>query len=215
MAESLDIRQEKFCLAYVGECNGNGTKAAIAAGYTDNENSAAVQASRLLRNVNIISRIKALRMEALRESGYDKSKIKELIQHRLVGIVSTHVTDIIHISPGKYDPNREQVLKDLAYQNGGQQILDFGDTLIVPTTSLTEEAAGAIKKIKVIQPTKEADGGVEVEMNDVIAAAKLLAEISGLKDGDTTVNVNIDAASILSEVEARKAVSGSVSDGSR
>ena len=61
---------------------------------------------------------------------------------------------------------------------------------------------------------QKADGGVEVEMNDVIAASKLLAEIAGLKDGDTTVNVNIDAASILSEVEARKAVSGSVADGS-
>ena len=214
MAESLDIRQEKFCLAYVGECNGNGTKAAIAAGYTNNENSAAVQASRLLRNVNIISRIKALRHEALVESGYDKSKVRELIMRRLTGIISTNVTDVVHISPGKHDPNRAEVLDAIAEQNGGQRVLDFGDTIIVPTTCLTEEVSGAIKKIKVIQPTKEADGGVEVEMNDVIAASKLLAEIAGLKDGDTTVNVNIDAASILSEVEARKAVSGSVADGS-
>ena len=195
----LNEKQEKFCQCYVGECNGNGTEAAIRAGYSDSKESAAVQASRLLRNVNIISRTNELRMEALRESGYDKSKIKELIQRRLVGIVTTNVTDVIHISPGKDDPNRAQVLKDLAEQNGGQQILDFGDTLIVPTTALTEEASGAIKKIKVIQATKFADGGVELEMNDVIAAAKLLAEISGIKESDGAVNINL-----FDEIEAAR-----------
>lgn len=202
----LTEMQERFCQEYVSDPKGNATAAAVRAGY--GEAGASVEASKNLRKPKISGRIKDLRMEALRESGYDKAKIKELIQRRLVGIVATNVTDVVQISPGKDDPNREQVLKDLAYQNGGQQILDFGDTLIVPTTSLTEEAAGAIKKIKVIQPTKEADGGVEVEMNDVIAAAKLLAEIAGLKDSDTNVNVTISAAGIVQEVEERRASNG-------
>ena len=169
----LTERQERFCQEYVSDPKGNATAAAIRAGY--GEAGAAVEASKNLRKPKIISRIKALRNEALVASGYDKERVRELIMRRLAGIVSTHVTDIVHISPGRDDPNRDDVLNELAEANGGQTVLDFGDMLIVPTTCMTEEMSGSIKKIKAIPPTEHSNGGIEVEMNDVIAAAKLLA----------------------------------------
>lgn len=74
----------------------------------------------------------------------------------------------------------------------------------MPTTGLTEEERGAIKKLKAIPATEHSDGGLEVELNDPIAAAKLLAEISGIKEADNTVNVTVSAAGIAQEVEARR-----------
>lgn len=201
----LTEMQEHFCREYVNDPKGNATAAAIRAGY--GEAGAAVEASKNLRKPKIISRIKDLRNAALRESGYDKEKVRELIMRRLTGIVSTHVTDIINISPDRHDPNRGHILEELAEQAGGQRILDFGETLIVPTTALTEEASGAIKKIKVIQATKEADSGIELELNDVIAAAKLLAEISGIKDAETNVNINL-----FNEIDSARSRSGISND---
>ena len=202
----LPPRQERFCQEYASDPKGNITAAALRAGYS--KPGAAVEGSRNLRKPKIISRIKALRQEALEASGYDKELVRQLIMRRLTGIVSTHVTDIVHISPGSGDPNRQEVLDDLAAANGGQRVLDFGELLIVPTTSLTEEASGAIKKIKAVPATKESAAGVEVELNDVIAAAKLLAEITGIKEADTSVSVNISPALILEQVEARRRTAG-------
>lgn len=197
----LTERQERFCQEYVSDPKGNATKAALRAGY--GSAGAAVEASKNLRKPNIVSRIKALRNEALAASGYDKEKIRELIMRRLTGIVSTHVTDIVHISPDSSDPNRADVLNDLAELHGGQTIIDFGDTLIVPTTALTEDESAAIKGVKIKQATKEAASAVELDMHDPIAAAKLLAEITGLKDSDTTVNVNI-----VDDINAARSRSG-------
>lgn len=202
---ALSEMQERFCQFYVGECRGNGTEAVVRAGYTENRSSTAVIASQNLRKLNIISRIKDLRREALEASGFDKERVREAIMRRMMGIVSTSLTDIVHISPSRDDPHRREILKELAEKNGGQQILDFGELLFVPTTGLTDEADGAIKKFKAIQPTEHSDGGLEVEMHDPIAAARLLAEISGLKQPDTEVNVNVSPAVILQQVEARKA----------
>lgn len=60
-SEILSPAQEKFCLEY-RKHEGNGTAAAIAAGYS--ERTAAQQATRLLRNVNIMKRIKELADDA-------------------------------------------------------------------------------------------------------------------------------------------------------
>lgn len=198
----LNEMQEKFCLEYVSDPKSNATQAAIRAGYA--EKSARVKASQLLTKGNIKARIRELRREALEKSGYDKENIREMIMRRLTGIVSTHVTDVIQISPDQSDPNRDQVLKDLAELNGGQRMIDFGDLIIVPTTAMREDTTSAIKSLKIKQATKEADSGIEVDLHDPIAAAKLLAEITGLKESDNNVNLNISAAVILQEVEARR-----------
>lgn len=57
----LTPQQELFCAEYLVDYNG--TKAAQRAGYA--EKTAAAQASRLLKNVNILSRVRALQKERL------------------------------------------------------------------------------------------------------------------------------------------------------
>lgn len=201
----LSELQERFCQFYVGECRGCGTEAVVRAGYTDNRRSAASIASENLRKLDIVSRIKELRREALESAGYDRERVREALVRRLMGIIDTSLTDIVHISPDPNDPEREEVLRQIAAAHGGQQVLDFGSMLFVPTTGLTEAERGAIKKLRAIPATKDYEGGIEVELNDPIAAAKLLAEIYDLKSADTTVNVNVTATGIASEVEARRA----------
>ncbi len=200
---ALSEKQERFCELYIGECNGNGTEAAVRAGYTDNRRSAAEIARQNLRKLDIISRIKDLRREALVSSGYDKEKIKELIVRRMVAAVDTSLTDIVHISPSIDDPKRQSALDAVAAANGGQRVLDFGDVIFVPTVGLTEEAGSAIKRINYSQESEKFPAKLDVEMIDPIAAAKLLAEIVGLKDADTTVNVNL-----VDDINAARSRSG-------
>lgn len=59
----LNDLQEKFCKEYVLDYNG--TQAAIRAGYS--EKSARYQASRLLTNDNILSRVHAIQIEELKK----------------------------------------------------------------------------------------------------------------------------------------------------
>lgn len=185
----LNEMQERFCLEYVSDPKSNASAAAIRAGYA--EKSARVKASQLLTKGNIKARIRELRREALEKSGYDKENIREMIMRRLTGIVGTHVTDVIQISPDRNDPNRDEVLNDLAELHGGQRMIDFGDVLIAPTSGMNEETTSAIKSLKIKQATKEAESCVEVDLHDPIAAAKLLAEISGLKQADVQVDISI------------------------
>ena len=199
----LNQMQEKFCLEYVVDPKSNATQAAIRAGYA--EKSARVKASQLLTKGNIKARIRELRREALEKSGYDKENIREMIMRRLTGIVSTHVTDVIQISPDSNDPKREEILKDLAELHGGQMMLDFGEMIAAPTTAMNEETTSAIRSLKLKPATDKSEAGIEVDLYDPIAAAKLLAEITGLKESDNSVNLNISAAVILQEVEARRA----------
>lgn len=185
----LNEMQEKFCLEYVSDPKSNATAAAIRAGYA--EKSARVKASQLLTKGNIKARIRELRREALEKSGYDKDSVRELVMRRLAAIVSTHVTDVIQVSPDANDPNREKVLKELADLHGGQNMIDFGEVLIAPTSSMTEETSGALKSVS-IKPVPKTDSvSVEVDMHDPIAAARLLAEIIGIKQPDVQVNVSV------------------------
>ncbi len=55
----LTERQRKFVDAYMGEANGNGTKAARLAGYAGDDNTLAAQAYDLLRNAKIRSALDA------------------------------------------------------------------------------------------------------------------------------------------------------------
>jgi len=185
----LNEMQERFCLEYVSDPKSNASAAAVRAGYA--AGSARITASRLLTRANIRARIRELRREALEKSGYDKENIREMIMRRLTGIVGTHVTDVIQISPDRNDPNRDEVLNDLAALHDGQRMIDFGDVLIAPTSGMNEETTSAIKSLKIKQATKEAESCVEVDLHDPIAAAKLLAEISGLKQADVQVNVSV------------------------
>lgn len=197
VAVELNDRQERFCQAYVFECRGNGTEAAIRAGYSENRKSAGEHASRLSRNVKIRARIAELKKERLAASGWDRDMLKDVCIEELVGIATSRLTDFVNISPDKDDPNRETVLKELAACHGGQTLLDFGDMLITPTHALTDDEAGALKSIK---PGKF---GMEIETYDRLAAIKLLAEIAGFKEADTSVNINL-----VDDINAARSRSG-------
>lgn len=56
----LTYLQERFCLAYVGEANGNGVKAAQLAGYAGDKDELASRASQLLRIAKVQARLREL-----------------------------------------------------------------------------------------------------------------------------------------------------------
>lgn len=178
MEELKDAQHELFCRAIAEDIRGNGTQAAIDAGYTQNRASAAVQASRLLKDVKIRARIRELRYEALREAGFSGERSKMLVLEQLHNIAESDITDVVHISPDRGDPDREKVLDDLAAINGGQRVIDFGETLVVPTTALPRRVTSAIKNFKLITDKGGAVAGIEVTMHDKNPALKTLAEIN-------------------------------------
>lgn len=61
LSGKLTVQQELFCQEYIVDYNG--TQAAIRAGYS--EKTADVQAVRLLRNVKVLSRVRAIQKERL------------------------------------------------------------------------------------------------------------------------------------------------------
>ena len=203
MAVELNEKQELFCQAYVFECKGNATEAAIKAGYSDNRKSACEHASRLSRNVKVKARVSELKKELLKANGYDKDSLKNICIEELVNMATSRLSTYIQFSPDKKDPNRAEVLKDIAAAHGGQTSIDFGDMLLAPMNALTDSEESALKSIKF------GKFGPEVEIHDKIAAIKLLSEIAGFKDSDGTVNLTITPASILQQAEQhRDAVSG-------
>ena len=198
MAVELNERQEMFCQAYVFECKGNGTEAAIKAGYSENRKSAGEHASRLSRNVKINARFAELKMERLKINGFDKDMLKNACIEELLNVATSRLTNYVQLSPDAGDPQREEVLKDIAAAHGGQMSLDFGGMLITPLYALTDEEEGPLKTIKF------GKHGLELEMHDKIAAIKLLSEIAGFKEADGAVSVNISAAGVVHKIEERR-----------
>ncbi len=184
-------QREKFCLAYVYKTNGNATKAAKLAGYS--AKTARTSGSRLLTFVDIQGRIKELTLEAIRESGWDRDKVKDVLATRLFAIAQAEVTDVVNVSPGKNDPNRQEVLDSIAAMNGGQHLIDFGGALIAPTANLPSHVKTAIKSIKTKHTSKGTFLGFDVEMHDPIAAERELRQLLGIGDADSNVNVVIVA----------------------
>ena len=175
----LSPLKEAFCRAYAADISRNGTAAAIAAGYTDKPASAAVTASRLLKDVKVRGRIRELEREALAEAGYDGAQMRAMVMREYVRLAFSNITDFYYISPDRYDPSREETIRAIAAMHGGQRPLDFGETLIVPTVCLPDEVTAAIKKVK-CEYDKHGDVlGFEIDMHDKLAALRVLAEATG------------------------------------
>lgn len=79
---TLTERQEKFCQLYV-ENGGNGTQAAIDAGY--NPKSATVTASQILRYPNVASKIKELRDKAAAPHIATSSEVMQFFSDVMTG----------------------------------------------------------------------------------------------------------------------------------
>ena len=178
--ELEDVMKEKFCHAYVADIRRNGTQAAIDAGYTQNRASAAVQASRLLRDVKVKARVRELEVDALAEAGYSGDTMKTMVMREYVRIAFSDASDFYIVSPNQDDPNRQKILEDLSSINGGQSVLDFGEVLVVPTCNLPSDVTAAIKNVKCNYDRKGNFLGFEIDMYDKLAALRVLAEASGV-----------------------------------
>jgi phage terminase small subunit len=77
--ETLDLRERLFTLAYVGPCKGNGTQAALEAGYGPSPAAAAVQATRLLSRAKVRQELERLLGKAERATIADATERDELL----------------------------------------------------------------------------------------------------------------------------------------
>jgi phage terminase small subunit len=176
----LSPKEEAFCRAYVADVKRNGTQAAIDAGLTKNRETACVTASRLLRKIKIKARVRELEREGLEAAGVKSQEMAAAVIREYMRIAFSDITDIIHISPSSGDPERANVLEELARLNGGQRVIDFGETLIVPTTGMPASVTAAIKNISVKYNAKTGMPEVDVSLHDKMNALRILAEASGM-----------------------------------
>jgi predicted O-methyltransferase YrrM len=178
---TLSAREEAFCREYVRDIKRNGTQAVISAGLTENRESAAVMAARMLRNVSVKARIRELEREALEAAGVKSREMAAAVMREYMRIAFSDITDVVHISPSSEDPGRGAALEELARLNGGQHVIDFGETIAVPTTNLSSDVTAAIKNISVKRSAKTGlFEGMDVSMHDKLNALRVLAEASGL-----------------------------------
>lgn len=100
--KKLSLKQRKFCLAYVGEANGDGFEAAKLAGYAaKTDNALRVIASQNLRKPAIKEFIIELRAEAEREAGRKIMTSTEV----LIGLSEVANNDMADVfeSDGSFD----------------------------------------------------------------------------------------------------------------
>lgn len=130
---ALSVKQERFCLEYAK--TGNQTQAYIKAGYNvKNEETAAANASRLLKNANVKARLAELAEEAKNASIAD---IVEM-QQTLTSIIRKQMTEevIVVESVGDYmtearKMDKEPSIKDIinAINTLGKMQGAFTDTV--------------------------------------------------------------------------------------
>jgi phage terminase small subunit len=202
MNGKLSGRQERFCAEYINDLKRNQRQAALRAGYSDK--GAAVEASRMLKNPNILRRIKELEREALEEAGYSLDSLRLMVMRELVSQATTNVSEIVSVVYAG-DEQRQAAIAQMIDANGGQGIMDFGEAMmyIKPTSEWTPEQRAAVRSI---EQTKE---GIKLGTYDKLAALRLLTDITGLTKAD--VNVNLSVTECLTE--ARQRVMAGVENG--
>lgn len=185
MARPLSAMEERFCQFYSADLKRNGTQAAIKAGYS--EKTSYSQASRLLKRVEIRSRVRELEREAAHAAVDNPDELRKYIYRQLVSLATSDITDVVRVVLPE-DPDYQAALDQEADENGGQYGLPFGEPMVYvrPTDSLPSEVTAAIKTIR---RTKD---GVVVEMHAKDPSLRILSEATGIiHGGDLTVNVSI------------------------
>ncbi|GHV34471.1 hypothetical protein FACS1894187_05100 [Synergistales bacterium] len=170
----LSAMQEAFCAAYVADPKRNGTRAALAAGYS--KKSARILSSQVLTNINVQKRIKELEREALEEAGYSPESLRALAVRQLASQVSVNVSDIVKVVYPE-EKAYDEAIEQAAEADGGQYRVPFGEPMLYvrPTSAWTPEEHAAVKHIKATR-----DAGVEIVFYDKQAALKMLADIAGI-----------------------------------
>lgn len=193
--ELANLQHERFCRALVDDPKGCGKAAAIAAGYS--EGTAAKRASELKQRPEVKLRIREMQQEALERLGYREDDIRALITRRMTAILSARSTDVVNTSPGMDDPRRQEILDARAAMNGGQRELDLGETLVAITSELPDFVQDAVKSVKTRTTPKGHVVAIDVEMHDPIQAARVLADIYGLKSEAISVDGEVGGEVVL------------------
>lgn len=107
---ALSLKMRTFCLAYVGEANGNGTEAARIAGYKGNDVTLAAVGSENLRKPQIVQLIAELRIEAEKKAS-DKilSAMETLVGH--TKIAESDIADLFPDNPFLQEAQKRGISK--------------------------------------------------------------------------------------------------------
>lgn len=175
-ADELTPRQRRFVDAMVGPAGGNASKAAEMAGYaSENRNSLAVTASRLLRNANV-QRAMGLAYAKLRQT-------PEWAEGRLVEIASSNIANVTTID----DDGNLHFDAKVAIANGALgQIKEFREESI----KVGGSAATVIKQtVKMHDPSPALSTmlklyGKLIERRDVTSGGKPIKAFADIDDGD-------------------------------
>ncbi len=137
MADDLQLNdiQMKFCEEYLIDLNG--TRAAMRAGYTENPNSAAVEASRLLRNVNVRACIRSLMDERSKETFVDACHVVEGLKEVFDRCMQAAPVMV-------FDPIEKQMVQ--AKDEEGQGIWQFDSTGANRAAELLGKHVGIFEK---------------------------------------------------------------------
>jgi phage terminase small subunit len=157
----LTEKQNRFVDAYLLEQNG--TKAAIAAGYS--EKSAAVEASRLLRNAKVVAAIEVQRApapEVAAETSLDQRVIAELAK-----IAFADIREVV-----SWQANVVGFVQD---EDGGQRLAVTNEVALKSSHELADAVAAGIAEI-----SQTSKGALKVKMHSKLAALTKLGEHLGL-----------------------------------
>ena len=197
MARPLSVMEERFCQLYSADMKRNGTQAAIGAGYS--EKTSYSQASRLLKRVEVRTRIRELEREAAHAATDNPEELRKHVYRQLVSLATSDITDVVKLVQPE-DPLYAQAREQEAESAEGQYALPFGDPLMYvrPTEELPTEVTAAIRSIR---RTKE---GLHVEMHAKDPSLRILAEAVGIVKG-TGVDVSISFGDKLANARERMA----------
>lgn len=200
--ELENAKYEAFCKAYAGN-GGNATKAAISAGFS--ESCAKSYASRkLMKSPEIRGRIRELRDEALTANGIDKDSITLQMVRDLIAIMGTDYMDVVRFSASD-DPLRTEAMDAVTEAEGGQGQLDFGETIMLPRTDLTESQRKSIESLRPVYNSKGRFLTWDIKLIDKLTAMRQLAQLLEIGQPDVEANVSISLADALDRADARVA----------
>jgi phage terminase small subunit len=155
---SLTDKQRRFVEAYLLEPNG--TKAAVAAGYS--ESSAAVEANRLLKHAKVVAAIEERRKEITAATGVTPERVVA----ELAKIGFSDIREIL-----RWRANVVGMIED---EDGNKRFAITNEVELRASDVITDDMAAAIMEI-----SQGKDGALRVKMHPKQPALSKLTEILG------------------------------------
>ncbi len=157
---SLTAKQLRFVEAYL--IDPNGTKAAIAAGYSPN--SAAVEASRLLNNAKVAAELAGRRKLLEVQTGITPQRVLQ----ELAKLGFSDIRSVV-----AWRANVQSMKED---EETGEPVLEVtNEVVITDSAALTDDAAAAILEV-----SQTKDGALKVKMHDKLGALVKIGQHLGM-----------------------------------